>query len=398
MQTDTNILTDGEKKMLNALPWPAIVLDDQGMITDTNEEWQNAVKQTGWLFPDSNSDNYFDHCANYVEQGNDYALRLIFTIREVLDGVHQKKELTILSDESSGKKWCQISISSLQKRRPAALLVFTNVTSNRNAQAALRESEEKYSKLLDTFPEKSPERIVSHTLDDESRFSQIVLNNIPGIFLVIDENLSVVQWNNILRHELGYTPEELNQINIIDLFEKSAKAWVRNVLHNIFKTGAGNFIASIHSRRDEVRPYHLYFNKFENEDQLFLVATAVDKTDHLEAESEKERNFELTSQLFENSPLAKVMIEPNGRVSKANRGFRDLFGYTEKEIMGQDVNQLIATGKHILEADEINNQAFKGRSHQQKTVRQNKDKEQIPGILNTVPILHEEEVIAVFGI
>lgn len=480
--------------MLDALPWPAIVLDEKGTIRKTNEEWKSAIHKPYWLFTRNSDTNYFDHCGKKVEHGNDYALRLIFSIREVLDGVRQKSEVTVICDEPLAKKWCKVSISSLQKPRPAVMLIFTNVTSNRNAIAALRESEEKYSKqfeysvsgiiisnkdggILDanpaacailgytkqelmqggrslfvtpenlnsanlsrqaggnisykqeeeyytkdgtvipveaisasyrdgqgntrfiyTFRDKSGERIVQHSLDDERRFSQIILNNIPGIFLVINKKLGLVQWNNILSHELGYAPEELDQIHIIDLFEKSDKEWVQNALYKIFRTGAGNFVANILSKREGIRPYHLYFNTFRRNDQVYLVATAVDKTDHFELESERERNFELMSQLFEKSPLAKVMIETNGRVLKANRSFIDLFGYTKKELIGQNVNPLIAGKEHLHEAEEINKNASRGISHQQKTIRIDKQNERIPVILSTVPVLYEKKVIAVFGI
>src|SRR5690554_4959151 len=99
--------------MLDALPWAAIVLDKKGDIKETNEEWKNAVRQPYWLFPEHHDTNFFGHCAKKVEQGNDGALRLIFSIRDVLDGVRQKNELTVICDKALSKKWCKISISSL---------------------------------------------------------------------------------------------------------------------------------------------------------------------------------------------------------------------------------------------------------------------------------------------
>lgn len=379
MQNENTILTEGERKLLGALPWAAVVLDGRGMITDSNEVWVQAVGQSHWVFPDTAVTDYFEHCAGNVVQGNDYALRLLFSIGEVLEGVHQKRELTVDGMQPGSDESYLITITSLQKRRRAVLMTFTKMA-NRKKPAALPGDRN----------QKTPE--------SEMFFSQTVLNHIPGIFLVVNEELKLVKWNQLLSHELGYKREELYRLHIIELFGQDDKEWVQNVLQHIFMTGSGNFTAGLQSRGEEVTPYHLYFNRFRIENRSYLAATATDKTDHVEAQRERERNFELMSQLFENSPLAIIMIGPDGRVIKANRGFEDLFGYKSREVTGENIDPLIAGNEYLDEAEEINRQSFDGVSHQKKTVRRNKKGELIPVILNTVPIFHDESMIALFGI
>src|SRR5690625_7980726 len=50
------------------------------------------------------------------------------------------------------------------------------------------------------------------------------------------------------------------------------------------------------------------------------------------------------------------------------------------------------------EEEEINREVIGRVCHQIKTVRRNKRGERIPVILNTVPIYHDENLIALFGI
>lgn len=379
MQNEHTILTDGERKLLDALPWAAVVLDDRGMITDSNEVWDQAVGQPHWVFPDRAATDYFEHCAGNVAQGNDYALRLLFSIQEVLEGIHQKRELKVDGMHPGSDESYRITITSLQKRQPAVLMTLTNM-----------EIRKKPASLSGDRHQKSPE--------SEMYFSQTVLNSIPGIFLVINEELQLVKWNQQLNHELGYKDGELHQLNMIELLGRDDKEWVQNVLEHIFVTGSGNFTAGLQPKGEGVRPYHLCFNRFRIENRSFLAATAADKTDHLVVQMEKERNYELMSQLFENSPLAIIMIGPDGRVIKANRGFEDLFGYKNRELTGKNINPMITEEEYLEEAEEINREAFGRVSHQIKTVRRNKRGERIPVILNTVPIYHDENLIALFGI
>src|SRR5690625_7797039 len=98
------------------------------------------------------------------------------------------------------------------------------------------------------------------------------------------------------------------------------------------------------------------------------------------------------------SPLTIIMIGTDGRDIKANRGFEDRFGYKNRELTGKNINPMITEEEYLEEAEEINREAFGRVSHQIKTVRRNKRGERIPVILNTVPIYHDENLIALFGI
>src|SRR5690625_7485544 len=100
------------------------------------------------------------------------------------------------SDESY-----RITITSLQKRQPAVLMTLTNM-----------EIRKKPASLSGDRHQKSPE--------SEMYFSQTVLNSIPGIFLVIDEALHLVRWNQALDDEVGDRDGAWHHLTMMELLRR----------------------------------------------------------------------------------------------------------------------------------------------------------------------------------
>lgn len=493
MAKKTTTVSSKEKHFLNAIPGSAAILDENGTVIAVNSAWEKGENCPCWIDHKKKNINIFDHCQAMVADGNDYALRLILNLREIMDREKPSAELTISVNEEKNL-WCKVSISLIEGDNVKVLLVFNDVTSNIQALMSLRNSEEKYSHhfkhsvsgiilgnsegeildvnpaacnmlgysreelikggrslivdeehpahlemlqarnenayfegekeyirkdgsvipveitsvvyrngdgilyVINTFRDKTIENNTQFSLEEERRFSQTALNSIPGIFIVLNQNEELVRWNNVLNHDLGYTAAELKSMHCISLFDEQDKLWVQSVIKKIFDTGSGNFVARVSTKNSDSRSYHFHFNKFVNHEEEFLVATAVDKTDYIEAEENREKNFELMSQLFENSPLATVMIGPDGFVKKVNDSFISLFGYMEEEILNQKVNKQVTSEKNLHEAQKVSLRAFEGIADTQETTRMTKNGQNIPVLVNTVPIIYDEEVIAVYGI
>lgn len=479
--------------ILNALHGPAAVLDESGNVIAQNKQWANGDLSSNWFDIEPASDNYIDHCRNAVELGNDYALRLLFGIREILQA---KKESLALTVSTSGinKQWHKVEISKLgDLTKTNVLIVFSDITEDMKTTQALRDAEAKYrqyflhttdgiilgkpngeildvnpaackilgypkielieggrslivdesdpahlevvrtrdeksifkgekeyihkdghyipvqltsvtyncddgsKQLINTFRDLQKEKKSKFTLEEERRFSKTALNSIPGIFFVLNSNNCFIRWNDSLLSVLGYTDEKVSRLSIYDIFHESEHPKLQEVIERTFITGKGDFFGKIVATKSEHRFYNLQINKFESNDESFLVATGVDMTDFVESEKKREKNHRLLTELFDNSPIAKVMINPNNEVQKMNQAFIDLFEYSEKEILGNNVNKLISCDKCIQEAEKISISAFKGKPDQRKTERIKKDGTKIPVLITTVPIRNNGEIIAVYG-
>jgi PAS domain S-box-containing protein len=103
-------------------------------------------------------------------------------------------------------------------------------------------------------------------------------------------------------------------------------------------------------------------------------------------------------QLFENAPLAIVMLDGNGKVVRINRGFQNLFGFSIEELRGRGLNTFIVPRDLETQGNKIDSVISSYQVVQVETVRLHKDGRQISVILYGVPVRQEDETIAIFGV
>lgn len=479
--------------VLNAIEGAAAILDKDGELLLYNKSWEKDSKSSPWFTIEPAGTNYLKHFQKMVELGNDFALRLLLGVHEVLDSERQTFRITITSGTSS-KKWYKVTASTLQENQERyALLIFDDISDNMNLIQSLRESEAKYryqfkystsgiilgksngelldvnpvacemlgytkqelieggrslivdesdpahlevvrtrdensifvgekeykhkngqfipvqltsviyttnngnKQIINTFHDLRDEKASRFTLEEERRFSKTALNSIPGIFFVINSENYFVRWNDFLLSHLGYEEDEFVKFEILDIFKTPEPKKIKSITKKAFKTGYGSFIGEIITQDGSIKTFDIHFNKFDNHSQAFLVATGVDITELRESEKKREINYRLLTDLFNNTPIAIVQIDPNNKVQKINQAFTNLFGYTEQQIIGKNVDRMVAAEHQFEEASCISDSAFKGEADQRKTIRFTKDQKEVPVLITTVPVHNNGNIIAVYG-
>ncbi|MEJ2548074.1 MAG: response regulator, partial [Gemmatimonadota bacterium] len=78
----------------------------------------------------------------------------------------------------------------------------------------------------------------------------------------------------------------------------------------------------------------------------------------LYTEAKRQRQYFQT--VVENSPVAIVTLDLDGRIASLNPAFETLFGYPPSEALGRDLDELITTGETKLEAKRRTQQVFAG--------------------------------------
>jgi two-component system, cell cycle sensor histidine kinase and response regulator CckA len=90
--------------------------------------------------------------------------------------------------------------------------------------------------------------------------------------------------------------------------------------------------------------------------------------------------------------------DTEGRVMRVNAEFSRMFGYGIDEVVGQDIDDLVAPPGRDEEAREITNNTHKGQAYSLETVRRRKDGTLIDVSLITAPILIDGKQVAGYGI
>lgn len=251
---------------------------------------------------------------------------------------------------------------------------------------------------MNTFKDITEKKEIKKKLEDEMRFTKTAMESVPGTFYVIDEKGEYVRWNAAFLNDLGYTDEMLKKMSPLDFIAEEDRDKVKAEIGKIFEGGSSSVIAKVITNGKGEKYYKMNGTRFETDEGLYIVGSGVDVTNLVMAESEKEKNYRMQKQLFENSPLGIVMIGADGKIKDANHGFEEMFGYNSSELINKKVNSLITDNDGLAKAEEISKSAFKGKSSQFEGVRYRKTGEKVPVLINAVPVKNNGEVIAVYGI
>ncbi|MBL7847592.1 MAG: PAS domain S-box protein [Cyclobacteriaceae bacterium] len=123
-----------------------------------------------------------------------------------------------------------------------------------------------------------------------------------------------------------------------------------------------------------------------------------DITERKEAEAGFQKTETLFFELFQNTPLAIVLLNERSEVVKINKGFEDLFGYTFQDLVGRTLTEAIVPTELEREGDEINSTITENKVIRVETVRRRKNGHPVSVIIYGVPVLLRDEKIGIFGL
>jgi diguanylate cyclase (GGDEF)-like protein/PAS domain S-box-containing protein len=104
------------------------------------------------------------------------------------------------------------------------------------------------------------------------------------------------------------------------------------------------------------------------------------------------------TELFESSPEAIVMLDNDGKVLRINQPFTALFGFSDAEILGREIDELVSSPEYRAEARDITRRITAGEKISLETVRQKKNGLLVEVAIIGAPVRTAGGQIAVFGI
>ena len=262
--------------------------------------------------------------------------------------------------------------------------------------SVLYKNEHNQLRIINTFRDKSKEKATLRELQIERRFTESVINSIPNIFFVIDKNLMLVRWNNTF--EEMFNPEDLNSgKEVLEYIVEGDRERLNNIVSDVFTSGTGHAVVEVMTKKGN-RHFHVLLSKFANTGEDFLVGTATDITDVIEIEKERDKNYELISQLFESSPLGMVMMNKDHKITKVNDSFTTLFGFNKLELIGENLNNMVVPEDEMECFNSFSKEVFEGKGGNREVVRETKSGEKRNIIINAIPIWQDDEVVAAYSI
>ncbi len=179
----------------------------------------------------------------------------------------------------------------------------------------LREVDWGGRKAFHAIARESPEPpAASERLARESRFTDAVINSLPGVFYLFDDQGRFLRWNRNLELLTGYSHAEIAAMHPIEFFSGDDCALVAARIMEVFTTGVSSVEASLVGKDGSRRPFFFTGHRLIAEGRPYLVGMGIDLTERRRAEEAVRESDERFRQLAEQFHQAQKM-EAIGQLS-----------------------------------------------------------------------------------
>jgi PAS domain S-box-containing protein len=174
---------------------------------------------------------------------------------------------------------------------------------------------------------------------EEKEFTDLVINSLPGVFYLFDENGRFFRWNRNLELNTAYSGEELSKMNPLDFFRDDDKKSVEDNIREVFTKGESSVEAYLKSKDGREFPYFFTGLLFLSGGKKYIVGMGMDITDIKHAEEEIRKL---------NEELEKRVIERTEQLEAANNELQHRA--VELEALNKELEAFSYSVSHDLRA------------------------------------------------
>ncbi len=139
--------------------------------------------------------------------------------------------------------------------------------------------------------------------------SDVVINSLPGVFYVQDQDGRYLRWNKNFEITSGYSAKEIPELNPLIFFEEKDHERMINVIEKVFEEGSAEIEVDTINKFGKRIPFYLNGRAVNYEGKSCLIGMGIDITERINAENEiKTKESHLTA-LFENMGGAIFLLD-----------------------------------------------------------------------------------------
>jgi two-component system sensor kinase FixL len=184
-------------------------------------------------------------------------------------------------------------------------------------------------------------REAERRLRDEKRFSDAVIDSLPGLFCMLDEQGRYVRWNKNTEAVLGYSAEELAGRTRTELVNPSDAVRVAEAARVAFHAGGGSCEYENVTKDGRSIPFLCHGVTIEIDGRPYLLCVEMDVSERRRMEAALRESEARYRGVAETAMAAIITADGEGRITYANPATVELFGYATEELIGEPLTMLM---------------------------------------------------------
>jgi PAS domain S-box-containing protein len=166
----------------------------------------------------------------------------------------------------------------------------------------IRDSSGKTLGMIGTNQDVTERKQAELALKHEKAFSEAVIDSLPGAFYVIDQRSEVIRWNKSTERILGYSREELEQVETFDVIAQEDRAIMASKWKEAFAEGSAMAEAHVLTKDGRKIPFLLTATRAVLGENTYVVGMGIDITERKLAEEALRESEERFRQMADHSP------------------------------------------------------------------------------------------------
>jgi PAS domain S-box-containing protein len=190
-------------------------------------------------------------------------------------------------------------------------------------------------RMLGTHTDITARKQAEELIRTEKSFSDAIIDSLPGVFYMFDEQGKFIRWNNTLEEVTGYSDAEISFLRPINFFEGEDRELIARRIKLAFAEGSANAEANIVTKHGQRIPYYFTGSRTTIGDKANIIGLGIDITIRKKVEEALRNSERRLSEIIDFLPDATFAIDLEGRVIAWNRAIEEMTGIQAEEMIGK---------------------------------------------------------------
>ena len=150
---------------------------------------------------------------------------------------------------------------------------------------------------------------VMERLKEETDFSNLAINSLPGIFLLLDDQGRFYRWNRNLEMITGRSADEIASIRSSAFLPPEEGPRMRSAIREVMETGSANVELNVLTQDGSLVPHYFSGLRILIDGTPYVIGTGIDIAERKRAEAALQESEEKFRRIVQASPMGMYLYE-----------------------------------------------------------------------------------------